>query len=398
MANVLTQISVKNYRSLAAITVDLHPLNVLFGPNGAGKSSFLDTIWFVRDCAIRSVEFASGQRSHGIGVLYDRAVEGDDISITLSTEQAKYTLSLGLSAGRIEAYAGEELFSKSRNIRLIDRGVGRDQASFFNLGSGEAAPVSLREPKKISLGRYLDFDPRAKEALNLDRLLHFVHFYHSRSFNLFALKQKGSEGSHEEWLWDRGDNLWSVLRNLLAHQAEDNRYETIVGFMRKAMPTLDDIAFEAIGPTNVYSSFLEKGRRMPIKASGVSDGHLQLLLLLTALFAEHQDRDSLLMFDEPEVSLHPWAIAVFADAVKLAVTAWNRQVFLASHSPVLLSQFSPQDILVTDAPEGKTRLIRLSDMQDAQDLLEDYTAGSLYMAGVLARQSVQTTDETGAVS
>jgi len=49
----LKRIRIKNYRSLADLSLDLEPINVLFGPNGAGKSTLLDTLWFARDCAIR---------------------------------------------------------------------------------------------------------------------------------------------------------------------------------------------------------------------------------------------------------------------------------------------------------------------------------------------------------
>ena len=76
MPTRLQSIHVRNYRSLADVTLDLEPVNVLFGPNGAGKSTLLDTIWFVRDCAIRSVALASSDRDHGIGLLFDGADEG----------------------------------------------------------------------------------------------------------------------------------------------------------------------------------------------------------------------------------------------------------------------------------------------------------------------------------
>ena len=92
------------------------------------------------------------------------------------------------------------------------------------------------------------------------------------------------------------------------------------------------------------------------------------------------------MFDEPEVSLHPWAIAVFAQAVKAAAERWNKQVFLATHSPVLISQFEPQDILVAGIEDGRVKFGRLSDIHEVRDLLENYAAGSLYMSGAVAPQ------------
>ena len=137
----------------------------------------------------------------------------------------------------------------------------------------------------------------------------------------------------------------------------------------------------------MYGHFVEKNRRQPIYASGVSDGHIQMLLNLTALFSEG-DRRALILFDEPEISLHPWALAVFAKAVKLATEKWNKQVFIATHSPVLISQFEPDNILATGIEElGQTVVKRVSEMEDIQDLIEEYDSGSLYMAEMVAAQS-----------
>lgn len=79
---------IQGYRALADVTLELRPVNVFFGPNGAGKSSFLDAIWFVRDCAIRGVEEASGDRDHGIGLLWDQEEPADSFSIELETASA----------------------------------------------------------------------------------------------------------------------------------------------------------------------------------------------------------------------------------------------------------------------------------------------------------------------
>ena len=157
MPTRLKTIQIKNYRSLADVSLALEPVNVLFGPNGAGKSTLLDTIWFVRDCAIRSVELASTNRDHGIGLLFDGADEGDSIRLKLATDQIEYELILNLSAGRIEPFAGERLFSLERDRVLFERRAGTSKAEFFHIRLDQAGTFDLREPEKISLGRYLDY-------------------------------------------------------------------------------------------------------------------------------------------------------------------------------------------------------------------------------------------------
>ena len=387
MSNQLTHLQIKNFRSLADVNIQINPLNIIFGPNGAGKTTLLDTIWFVRDCAIRGVDLASSERDHGIGLLWDGADEGENISIKIVTPSGEYEVSFGYSSGRIEPFAGEKLFSEHDN-KLIVRIIGSDKAQVYRTDLQELEFITLREPEKLALSRYVAFENSEPAASNIDNLLRVVRNYNSRSASLFRIKRFGSESDSGERLQDRCENLWSVLRNLHDKRVIDERYDTIISFMQESFPAFDNLFFEQTGRYTVYGNFLEKGRRKPIRSSGVSDGHRQMLINLTALFSEGQNRYSLILFDEPEISLHPWALAVFAKAVKLATEKWNKQVFIATHSPVLISQFEPENILTAELDkEGKTVLKRISEIEGIQDLLEEYATGSLYMAEMIAPQS-----------
>jgi predicted ATPase len=380
-------LQIKNFRSLADVKIQINPLNIIFGPNGAGKTTLLDTIWFVRDCAIRGVDLASSERDHGIGLLWDAADDGENISIKIVTPSGEYEVSFGYSSGRIEPFAGEQLFSAHDN-KLIVRIIGSDKAQVYLTGQQELEFITLREPEKLALSRYVAFENSEPAASNIDTLLRVVRNYNSRSASLFKIKRFGSESDSGDRLQDRCENLWSVLRNLHDKRVIDERYDTIISFMQESFPAFDNLFFEQTGRYTVYGNFLEKGRRKPIRSSGVSDGHLQMLINLTALFSEGQNRYSLILFDEPEISLHPWALAVFAKAVKLATEKWNKQVFIATHSPVLISQFGPENILTAELDkEGKTVIKRLSEIEGIQDLLEEYATGSLYMAEMIAPQS-----------
>lgn len=391
----LRSVTVRNYRCLKGLTFPAESVNVLFGPNGVGKTTFLDALWFVRDCAIRGTDQAASDRHHGIGVLWDGAEPEDHIEIGLETDACQYTVSFGFSTGRLESFVGERLRSASRDLVLIDRKIGSDEAAFFHEGVQQTMTVKLRDPEKLALSNYLLFCEPGVETAELDELLHKTHFYHSRSPNFYQLRRLGSEASHHTYLWDRWQNLWSALRNLHDRRALDSRYDQIVALMREGFPgAFREIVFEQLGSDRVYASFVEQGRRQPIQASGVSDGHLQLLGLLTALFGEPQNRFSLILFDEPETSLHPHAIAVFAKAVQLAAKDWNRQVFVATHSPVLMSQFPVEQAFVFESGEARdTRAVGLSQLDEVRDLLDQYALGSLYMAEAVARQSTESTSD-----
>jgi hypothetical protein len=107
-----------------------------------------------------------------------------------------------------------------------------------------------------------------------------------------------------------------------------------------------------------------------------------MLLLLTALFSEGHGKPNVLLFDEPELSLHPRPLAAFVRAVR-AATGWGKQVLIATHSPALLSQFEPSETLATSLRDGRTEIKRLSEMEEIRELLREYPTGSLYMAEVV---------------
>jgi predicted ATPase len=383
----LQRAHIRGYRALADVALEMRPINVFFGPNAAGKSSFLDALWFVRDCAIRGVEEASGIRDHGIGLLWDGEKSADSLSIELETAGARYETRFQLTSGRIDPHVGEHLVSKQSGRTLIRRSPGQTEADFYHQRLDQTMTVELREPTRMALTRYLDLEEEtAPEALESDRLLRFLHFYDSRSLDFWGLRRRGSESSFQVKLWDRATNMWSVLRNLHDRRGRDDRFNVIVRHMREAFPKFEDLFLEQTGATVVTGQFVEKGRRQPIQASGVSDGFLQLLVLLTALFSEG-DRPSLIMFDEPETSLHPHAIAELAKAIEEATAQWQKQVMVATHSPVLMSQFAPDSVVMVEPGEhGEAKFRRVSQIAEISDLLEEYALGSLYMAEAVGAQ------------
>jgi len=50
MVPCIQQVQIRNYKSIAQISVNLELFTVLVGPNGAGKSNFIDALAFVQEC------------------------------------------------------------------------------------------------------------------------------------------------------------------------------------------------------------------------------------------------------------------------------------------------------------------------------------------------------------
>ena len=59
---LIRRVVIRNYKSIAACTVDLQQLMFVVGPNGAGKSNFLDAFRFVADALRTSLDHALRDR------------------------------------------------------------------------------------------------------------------------------------------------------------------------------------------------------------------------------------------------------------------------------------------------------------------------------------------------
>jgi predicted ATPase len=87
-----------------------------------------------------------------------------------------------------------------------------------------------------------------------------------------------------------------------------------------------------------------------------------------------------IIIDEPELGLHPYAITVLAGLLKSA--SKEKQIIVSTQSVDLLSEFSPEDVIVVDRNGNKSILSRL-DSSTLQDWLEEYSLGELWKKNLL---------------
>ncbi len=88
----------------------------------------------------------------------------------------------------------------------------------------------------------------------------------------------------------------------------------------------------------------------------------------------------MIMIDEPELGLHPEAIAILAELIEDAAT--RTQVVIATQSPVLINYFSIDDIIIVNRKDEQSNFERLQE-QDFKVWLEDYSVGDLWIKNVL---------------
>jgi len=123
----------------------------------------------------------------------------------------------------------------------------------------------------------------------------------------------------------------------------------------------------------IYSS----GLRVP--AWLLSDGTLRMLALtLIAYIAP--DEPHIYMIEEPENGVYPKAIEAIFDSLS---SVYDGQVFLATHSPLLLALAEPDQLLIfTRTAEGAASIRRGSEVDVLQNWKREISLGTLFAAGV----------------
>ncbi len=117
-------------------------------------------------------------------------------------------------------------------------------------------------------------------------------------------------------------------------------------------------------------------------ASQESDGTLRVLGLLAALYQDPPP--TLLAIEEPELTIHPGALAVLADVMKEA--GGRAQLLLTTHSPDLISRLPVESLRAVEKLDGVTLI---SDIDETQRMVVEqklFSAGDLLRLEGLQRQ------------
>lgn len=128
-------------------------------------------------------------------------------------------------------------------------------------------------------------------------------------------------------------------------------------------------------PETILLRWEHKGTDAYFDASSLSDGTLRFMALATLFLQPTAYRPSVMVLDEPELGLHPYAITLLASLMKKAST--DAQVIVATQSSLLLDHLEPEDVLVADRVNGASRFTRL-DSSRLKSWLEDYSLGQLW--------------------
>ena len=308
----------------------MRPINLLIGANGSGKSNFLEAFIFLGEADAGRMESYVAYQGGANKLLHFGSKVTQQIWVLLESSNG-----FNLIADYIYS-------SNDRLVGAVTRGGLWGEF----------------ENKRPSFSRYRFHDTGEDSPLKKTNDLH-----NNRSLNRF------------------GGNLAAFL--YLLRQRYRDSYELIRKTVQRVAPFFEDFQLEPLElkSDTIKLEWRHVGTDEYFDASSFSDGTLRFIALTTALLQPVELRPAVILIDEPELGLHPYAIELLASLMKH--TSLQTQIIASTLSPVFLDYFEPEDVLVANRVNGATELARLQPELLA-DWLKEYSLGQLWEKGELA--------------
>jgi predicted ATPase len=323
----LDSITIQGFKSIRSVEkLPLRDVNVVIGANGAGKSNFIGAFAMLR------------AMFDGKLVDYVARSGGADRIVHFGTKVTEH-ITLGFSMDA-------EKFSCAHT---------------FYAGGGDILYPTL------------EVDWEEEHPLRL--LLNSWRIYHLHDTSDTSPLKKTADLHDNRFLRADGANLPAFLYLLREKHAES--YQLIRKTVQRVAPFFEDFQLEPqmLNPNKIQLEWRHKKSDAYFDVSSLSDGTLRFMALATLFLAPKELRPSILLIDEPELGLHPYAITLLASLIQQA--SRETQVIAATQSPQLLDHFTPEDVLVVDQVDGASKFTRL-DSERLTAWLEVYSLGQLW--------------------
>jgi predicted ATPase len=371
MQNSLDKITIKGFKSIQNLEdFELKNLNVLIGGNGAGKSNFIQLFKMLG--AMTKQNFSKFISEHGGADSF--LFNGPKVTPKIDAE---FEFNSGSPYSQGSNHYKFELFLTADEKFVISEERKYMENSWRSYGSpSEESRLKDEKDEAAAVGRGHGVGYYVYNAISKWMVYHF----HDTSDNAPMRRNTGLEDYH--LFRNDAANIAPFLYHLKTTENYKTYYDYIVNAVRLVNPFFDDFRLDVMNfgaAEKVRLSWQQKGSDYPMQPYHLSDGSIRFICLATALLQPNPP--SVIVIDEPELGLHPGAIAILAELIQ---DASNRtQVIVATQSPTLINYFSIDDIVVVNRKDGQSTFERLKE-EDYNIWLEDYSVGELWTKNVIA--------------
>ena len=350
----LSRIVLKGFKSIRECNLQLSELNVLIGANGSGKSNFIAFFQLIQKILSSNLQ------------LYVSKQGGADSLLHFGRKKTHQLVA--------------ELYFGNNGYKFILEPTQDNRMVFFN----ENLWWNLYGDRKIGAGH---FESKVESQKKHTRIYDYTvpvmqswRLYHFHDTSDSALVKQRQAINDNIYLRSDAQNLAAYL--YLLKEQYQTHYQRIVKTIQLVAPFFGDFYLRP-DPNNqdqIELEWVEKGEDVPFKAYQLSDGTLRFICLATVLMQPEDKQPEMILIDEPELGLHPYAINVLASLLRS--TAKSKQVIVSTQSVALLNEFDASDVIVCDRIEGATHIHRL-DEDALAEWLEEYSLGELWQKNLL---------------
>jgi predicted ATPase len=250
----------------------------------------------------------------------------------------------------------------------------------YNWQGAQQPRLSLRAGhQETRIGEEADRGNQTAEVFRY--LLNRCRVYHFHDTSPTARVRQYCYIGDDRWLMSDAGNLAALLYRL-RNENEGSVYRRILGTIRLIAPFFDDFDLEPAGPNkkDIILNWRERGSAQVFGPHQLSDGTLRAICFVTLLMQPEDELPDLIIVDEPELGLHPYALHVVAALFGKA--AQHKQVLIGTQSSSFLDNFDPEDVIVVNREGPESRFVRLNSAE-LEAWLQEYSLGEVWEKNVI---------------
>jgi len=349
----LRKVKIEGFKSIESAELKLGDLNVVIGANGSGKSNLIGVFRLLERVLTRNLQLYVASEPDRF--LFHGRKTTPALALDLAFDQNAYGFKL-----------------KAAQDTLIFEYERVKYSGFWNYGE----PIAMgHKESKLEEAAQSYRNKIPKFVFPKVRNLVLYHFHDTSDTS--PAKQT-ADVDDNRFLRPNAANLPAYLYWLQEKHPVQLRH--IEEHIRLVAPFFEHfvLAPSKLKENKIKLEWRQKGSDAYFDAYALSDGTLRFICLATLLLQPQPP--ALILLDEPELGLHPFAIRILAEMLQAA--SKRAQVLLATQSVTLLNHFSPQDVIVAENDGLKTTFNRL-DQEKLRGWLDDFSLGELWEKNVL---------------
>lgn len=225
-------------------------------------------------------------------------------------------------------------------------------------------------------------DVTEKEIRNL---MGSCKVYQFSDSSISSPMRQASTVDSAHYLQSEANNLASFLYYLKNNYFDS--FRRISEYVRDVVPQFHEFYLE---PERGYVSLKwmdNSANDYVLSADQFSDGSIRFIALATLLLQPQETMPFVIIIDEPELGLHPYAIDMFNEMVKDA--SKHAQIIVATQSTAIIDGFSADDVTVIERnPDIQGTCARKLTEKEYHDWLEEYTLSELWNKNIIGGRPI----------